>query len=69
MARLREVGVAVPVVEAGADLIVGMTTGERRMAEGEGIVANSRHEPSYASDAMMAGINDNDHAEMAFADG
>ena len=65
---LTEVGVAVPVVEAGPDAVERAAAREVGEAHADGVVGDGRHKVGEAGDAVMPGVDDADATQLELAE-
>ena len=63
-----EVGIAIPVVEPSANLLVQPAARQGRVAEVEGVVVDGRDEARQGCDAMVASVENARGAELSFGD-
>jgi hypothetical protein len=66
---LTEVGVAIPVVEAGTNGSIGVASREGGMTALKCVVLHCGDKPGHRCDAVRSCVEDDDRAEMLLADG
>jgi hypothetical protein len=66
---LAEIGVAIPIVEAGTDRVIGVASWERWVAALESVVLDCGDESRDGGDAMRLCVQDDDCTEVVLADG